>query len=80
MAGGHGSGENKTRHRGKLVVDPAERLHSCVTRQVTPLCLSCRVCKKGMQNYLIRLIQKLNNAIHDECLEQWLAHGWVSLS
>lgn len=58
---------------------PVERLPSCITRQVTPLCLSCLVCKKGMQNYLIRSIQKLNNAIHDECLEQGLAHCWVSL-
>lgn len=58
---------------------PAERLHSCVIRQVTPLCLSCLVCKMGMQNYLIRSIQKPNNAIHDRCLEQWLAHCQVSV-
>jgi len=59
---------------------PAERLHSSVTRQVTPLCLSCLVCKMQMQNYLIRSIQKLNNAVHDRCLEQWLAHCRVSVS
>lgn len=79
MAGGRGSGENKTRHWGRLVCIPVERLHSSVIRQVTPLCLRCLVYKMGMQNYLIRSIQKLNNDIHDRCLEQWLAHCRISV-